>query len=225
MINPMLWPNGSSDGCRMTNAVIVRASRLSGSTHNGAWNESEWVPSLIGVSLHRDVCALPKLQGDANWLPLGMYILADWIVGAITELTLRTDTTSKALLDIAFASTWSKEVVHLANPKRTSYEDLLTGVGSRLGLELGPPVRWLDSLSRLSHDGKNESVGGLQLLPFLEAIAASDGNNHHGSLLLPLPVHKALQLSPTLAYAGPVMPEDLLRSVAWCEQGALLIDA
>lgn len=67
-------------GC---DTVILRAGQLSGNTLNGAWNTSEWLPALFQTSQRLE--AMPLLDGQADWIPMGTCITLLWFVPSLIE--------------------------------------------------------------------------------------------------------------------------------------------
>ncbi|KAL4735959.1 hypothetical protein BDV11DRAFT_211615 [Aspergillus similis] len=162
-------------------AKAVRIAQISGSTTNGYWNSSEYMPFLIKTS--QSLGILPYLEGTLSWYPV------DGVAAALGELLF-----SKAADDLIY---------HIDNPSRQNWQDMMASLASALGLgkeSIVPYDQWVDRVRRLR--GSTADNPALQLIDFFETyfIPMSCGE-------LILDTTRAKQYSETLRNQGPITDE------------------
>ncbi|KAK8116960.1 uncharacterized protein PG998_005241 [Apiospora kogelbergensis] len=111
----------------------IRCGQMTGARASGVWNEKEQIPMLLktGQSIGR----LPNLSGTLSWIPV--------------------DDAASVIADIALSPRKIHPVLHLENPTRQPWSDMMGYVSKELGLP--EPItafdEWLESvISRGSND-------------------------------------------------------------------------
>ncbi|KAI1314056.1 hypothetical protein F5Y03DRAFT_2856 [Xylaria venustula] len=193
---------------------IIRVGQVAGSTgldtKGAAWNQSEWLPSLVISSLLTLGCLpsdLGPLFSEIDWIPndlLGV-VVADLVVA---DTQLRASHTS------------GTEVFNLRNPHTTSWESFVPAIQvqaqSMLArpVALVPPSTWLAKL-RESNENNDQSgspaksgqesldVGvvrnpAIKLLSFYADYLWAPVPEGQGNVQPPMVVDQAVSLSPTL---------------------------
>ncbi|BCS15610.1 hybrid PKS/NRPS enzyme [Aspergillus luchuensis] len=162
-------------------AKAVRVAQISGSTTNGYWNNSEYMPFLIKTS--QSLGLLPYLEGTLSWYPV--------------------DGVADTLGDLLLSETADDWIYHIDNPSRQSWQEMIASLASALGLgreSIIPFDQWIDRVRRLR--GSTVDNPALQLIDFFENyfIPMSCGE-------LILDTTKANQHSETLRNQGPITDE------------------
>ena len=135
----------------------VRIGQLSGSTTNGYWAMSDWVPIMIksGAAMG----SLPRRNEHLTWLP--------------------TDVAAKALLELDISGS-SNAVRHIVQTKTVSWNSIIEVIASRLNLQTISSQEWISALEREAaasmEDAKSDVVGkipAIKLLPFFKSVLGS----------------------------------------------------
>lgn len=186
-------------------STVVRVGQLTGPADEHSqvkWSPQEWIPSLIATS--RALGVLPDQLGGMDRL--------DWVP---------IDLAAKAIVDIAEMATGKKEnpqVLHIVNPKTTTWTDLLPAVQACLVQQVGKDVpivtyaQWIAKLREIPRTPSNaERVPGIKLLEFYEGIAATQGS-------LRLATTETMKLSSTMANLRSVHGQQMerwIRRMQW----------
>ncbi|KIP06549.1 hypothetical protein PHLGIDRAFT_106815 [Phlebiopsis gigantea 11061_1 CR5-6] len=125
-------------------AGVVRIGQMAGAERTGEWNTAEHFPMIVKSS--QTLGALPEIPGTASWIP------ADRAARAMVEL---------------LAANGASRVLHLENPARQPWADILAAVAASL-----PPLsaalpyeRWLEAVKATRDPGANPCA---KIVPFLE---------------------------------------------------------
>ncbi|KUI67806.1 Conidial yellow pigment biosynthesis polyketide synthase [Cytospora mali] len=176
--------------------TVVRIAQISGSTSNGYWNPTEYMPFLIKSS--QVLKLLPKLDGTLSWYPV------DLVAATLGEL-LMSETTSEL-------------VYHIDNPSRQPWAEMISSLAQALDLgpdEIVPYQQWLDRVRRFR--GSINDNPALQLEEFFihYFIPMSCGG-------LVLDTAKTKVHSKTMREIGPVSSDLVAKYIAsWKESGFL----
>jgi malonyl CoA-acyl carrier protein transacylase/thioester reductase-like protein/ubiquinone/menaquinone biosynthesis C-methylase UbiE/acyl carrier protein len=176
--------------------MAVRIAQISGSTSNGYWNPTEYMPFLVKSSQVLKV--LPELDGTLSWYPV------DGVAATLGEL-LMTD----AATDLIY---------HIDNPSRQTWVDMISTLARTLGLEqkdIIPYGQWVNRIRRFR--GSTTDNPALQLIEFFEHyfIPMSCGG-------LILDTSKAGKHSKTLQNQGPISDDVMMKYVdTWKRSGFL----
>ncbi|KAH9941064.1 hypothetical protein B0H21DRAFT_811720 [Amylocystis lapponica] len=108
-------------------ATTLRVGQISGTVASGAWNTTDWVPSLIKSSI--SLQCLPSLAGAVSWLP--------------------SDAVSRAVVDVMFGST-TPATVNVVHPHPTSWDKIASALNEALGVKL-PSVPLEVWVKKLEH--------------------------------------------------------------------------
>lgn len=176
--------------------TVLRIAQISGSTNNGYWNPTEYMPFLIKSSQVLKV--LPKLDGTLSWYPV------DLVAATLGEL-LMSETTSELLY-------------HIDNPSRQPWEEMISSLAQALDIgsdQIVPYQQWLDRVRRFR--GSISDNPALQLEEFFihYFIPMSCGG-------LILDTTKTKEHSKTMREIGPVSSDLVAKYIAcWKESGFL----
>ncbi|CAL1703617.1 unnamed protein product [Somion occarium] len=115
-------------------ATSVRIGQLSGSTTTGAWNATEWVPSLVKSSLV--LGCLPTRVENVSWIPV--------------------DVVASAVVEITHSSSATSDVLNIVHPQPVPWNNVFSDIAKTLGSMSGQPVQlvpyadWLAKLEQYS---------------------------------------------------------------------------
>ncbi|TQV99026.1 hybrid PKS/NRPS enzyme [Cordyceps javanica] len=177
-------------------AMAVRVAQISGSTTNGYWNNSEYIPFLIKTS--QSLGILPRLDGTLSWFPV------DGVAATLGELLM-----SESAKDLIY---------HIDNPSRQGWREMTLSLAGALGLgenNIVPFEEWVDRVRRLR--GSTVDNPALQLIDFFENyfIPMSCGD-------LVLDTTKASSYSETLRNQAPISDEVVGKYIASLRKSGFL---
>ncbi|KAH9840963.1 uncharacterized protein C8Q71DRAFT_854811 [Rhodofomes roseus] len=160
--------------------VNVRVGQVCGGV-DGAWNASEWFPSLV-QSVEKLKC-FPNDPRAVDWIQL--------------------DVAGAAVAD--FRKLSRSSFVHLVHPRPVPWSAVAETISAELSVDLVPYEEWLAKLEQhdaVSVDERNEvehlrAFPALRLLPFFKSIPKALGSLALG--FSALDVAQAVSASPTLA--------------------------
>ncbi|TCD63228.1 putative NRPS-like protein biosynthetic cluster [Steccherinum ochraceum] len=148
--------------------IVVRVGQITGSP-SGAWNTSEWFPSLVRSSVY--LGALPELEEGltVSWIPA--------------------DSAARALLDMRGALSNSEPTYfHLAHPRPVFVKIVLDAASKHLQLPLVPLAEWVDRLKRSAEafgEGSEQEMTkinpGLKLAGMYEAAVTANSTEAFGA--------------------------------------------
>ena len=176
--------------------TVVRIAQISGSTSNGYWNPTEYMPFLIKSS--QVLNNLPDLEGTLSWYPV------DLVAATLGEL-LMSDTTSDL-------------VYHIDNPSRQTWRDMIATLADVLDISpnnIVPYGKWIDRVRRFR--GSIADNPALQLEEFFihYFLPMSCGG-------LVLDTSQTRQHSKTLREIGPVEADLVAKYITrWKQTGFL----
>ncbi|GBE84591.1 acetyl-CoA synthetase-like protein [Sparassis crispa] len=164
----------------------LRIGQICGSADTGAWNTSEWVPSLVKSSI--SLGCLPRMPGVVDWIPM--------------------DSVAQATVDVVL-SVSAPAVVNLVHPRPVEASSVFDNLNEELGLQL-PFVPLSDWVQKLENAAQNASAKDLEIMPaiklleFFRSLAAGQASKA-SSLGADDPVFdtsKAQSASATMARLG-----------------------
>ncbi|VUC32365.1 unnamed protein product [Clonostachys rosea] len=169
--------------------IVCRVGQVAGPTGEaGVWPKHEWLPSLIASSKY-----LGKLPTS-----LGQHDTVDWVP---------VDGVAQTIVDIAASSSKvelpGSTVYHIANPKYTTWPELLPIINQHLGqekaLETVALSEWVGALRDTQNQTDNVAQNpAVRLLHFFDDLLG------HGEESLLLDTQNSIRSSPTLANLEPV---------------------
>ena len=169
--------------------AVVRVGQISGPIRSlhGAWNQQEWLPTIIESS--RVLGCLPDNLATMNtidWVPV------DLMADVLVELAVKLDGKTMRMF-------------HAVNPKTCEWEDVLPAVRDHLGRDL-PVVSFESWVQRLrgSIDIKGNANPGVKLLDFYQGLVTDDRS---GKIPVRLETIETEQFSETLRGLEPVKAE------------------
>jgi len=139
-------------------ATIWRVGQLAGSTVNGAWNATDWVPIIAASGQTMGV--LPSAEkGSVSWLP------TDKAAGAIVDsLHARWDSTDGE----------KYRYLNLVHPHPTSWNTVFSSMATQLSLPLVPFKTWVENVEQEAEKGgprAAERIPAIKLLEFFRQAA------------------------------------------------------
>lgn len=186
---------------------VCRVGQIAGpvKSEHGAWNSSEWFPSLMLSA--KALGMLPETLGAMDridWLPV------DLLGGMLVELIMRKPAATSAPDCLSEDGTLVQaEFFHFVNPHHVKWSDIV----SELATHMKPEPRvvsyetWLQALMRAAEQDADKAVDvpAIKLLDFFQDIGRVDAKRPIFSTSL------TEQGCPSLRACGPV-------SVAWMKQ-------
>lgn len=192
-------------------AACVRIGQVTGSRGSGLWNTGEHFPSLIHFS--QRIEALPRIKGvcQKRYSPRTRAFLTFEIITKLivvqTLSWLPVDCAAEVLSELLLTTQPYHPVYHLENPMRQSWHDVLTVLGSRMGLgdkDFLSLDEWLDRVLRLEDDPSDGINSAKQLGDFFRKDFA-----HMAGGGVVLGTEKARSASPTLDHMDVVSDDTI----------------
>ncbi|CAD6985706.1 unnamed protein product [Tilletia controversa] len=121
--------------------AVVRIGQLTGAEGSGTWSAQEHIAAIVRSSVV--IGRLPELSGTLSWIPVNR--------------------AAKALIELALHSNPSTPILHLENPTRQSWAEMISILTSKLGLD--PPTSWTEWLASVKSNGE---LPASKLVGFLE---------------------------------------------------------
>lgn len=112
-------------------ATAVRIAQIAGSTYNGFWNPTEYIPFMIKTS--QVLRLLPDLDGTLSWYPV------DQVAATLGELLLSDKSTAQQF------------IYHIDNPARQPWPEMIQTLAQTLDIpseRIIPYEQWLDRMRR-----------------------------------------------------------------------------
>ncbi|KAF2198499.1 putative polyketide synthase [Delitschia confertaspora ATCC 74209] len=178
--------------------MVVRIAQISGSTSNGYWNPTEYMPFLVKSS--QVLRILPDLSGTLSWYPVNS------VAATLGEILMSSNAASNRL------------TYHIDNPSRQPWKEMIANLAQALDIPsagIVPYEEWVDQVKRFG--GSTTDNPALQLIDFFDHyfVPMSCGG-------LMLDTTNTRELSKTLRTMGPVGKELVVKYVtAWKESGFL----
>ncbi|KAH7355893.1 putative polyketide synthase [Pyrenochaeta sp. MPI-SDFR-AT-0127] len=176
--------------------MVVRIAQISGSTTNGYWNPTEYMPFLIKSS--QVLRILPKLTGTLSWYPV------NGVAATLGELLMSPNA--------------SNFTYHIDNPSRQPWEEIISILASALDIptaSIVPYDQWIDRVKRFR--GSTKDNPALQLIDFFDNyfVPMSCGG-------LMLDTSRTFEVSHTLRTMGPIGSKLVKMYIdAWKQSGFL----
>ncbi|KAF8215591.1 hypothetical protein K438DRAFT_1954309 [Mycena galopus ATCC 62051] len=176
-------------------ATSFRIGQLCGSTTNGAWTTSDWVPAMVKSSI-----ALGTFPSD----PSGV---AAWLPPSVV---------SRTIVDAALSVEKPPFAVNLVHPRPVSWDFVVSIMARTVQLPLTPLADWVqkvqDGASRATAEDVS-NIPGIKLLDFFTATAAKAGTIEFSTL-------KAQALSKSMELLNPLNEDDVNQWMQyWREKG------
>ncbi|KAF8889040.1 acetyl-CoA synthetase-like protein [Infundibulicybe gibba] len=126
--------------------VVIRLGQISGGV-NGAWNITDWFPSLVKSSA--TLGFLPTFGGVCSWVPL--------------------DLAADIIVDIRNSSA---STLHLVHPTPVPAQNLLQAIGRALSIPLRSFKEWVQSLEEAADSISSQTVSqrGVEKLPAIKLL-------------------------------------------------------
>ena len=176
--------------------MAVRIAQIAGSTSNGYWNPTEYMPFLIKSS--QVLRILPDLDGTLSWYPVNE------VAATLGELLLNDTATDL--------------IYHIDNPSRQTWRDMIATLARALDIgpkNIIPYGQWVDRARCFTGSTTENPV--LQLIGFFDNyfVPMSCGG-------LILDTTKAGEHSKTLQNQGPIDNDLMMKYIAGWKQSGFL---
>ncbi|KAJ5805816.1 acetyl-CoA synthetase-like protein [Penicillium pulvis] len=166
----------------------IRIGQLSGSTTNGAWNVTDWLPMLVKSS---KVCGgLPAGKEDIAWFPV--------------------DKAAQIIIELTKAQT-VPPILHLAHPRPIKWDTFVNRMAKNLDVPVIPFDTWIQRMS--SPEASDQSLNpAVKILGFFKARPLTEGTPGREAAGIPRVETKLAEShSPTLAKASSLTVADFDR--------------
>ncbi|KAJ4287771.1 hypothetical protein N0V90_012475 [Kalmusia sp. IMI 367209] len=177
-------------------AMVVRTAQISGSTTNGYWNPTEYMPFLIKTS--QTLKMLPDLSGTLSWYPV------NGVASTLGELLTNPDANNL--------------IYHIDNPSRQPWKGMIRSLAHALDIpssNIVPYPQWVERVR--SFGGSTKENPALQLIEYFEHYFEPMSC---GGLMLD--TTKTIQLSQTMQTMGIIDDGSVKKFVnAWKQSGFL----
>jgi thioester reductase-like protein len=175
----------------------VRVGQLSGSTTNGYWATTDWVPNIIKSS--STLGQLPLLDEMVTWMP--------------------TDVCAAALLELEASR---GTIRHLHHTRPVHWKDVFSIVAQELHLELVPSARWIDALEKVHVDADKALLDDIPALKLLGHFKQQMLTSSPSSSITSLDCTHSLEESETLRMAPQLSQSDVKQWIShWKDKGFL----
>lgn len=177
-------------------AMVVRTAQISGSTTNGYWNPTEYMPFLIKTS--QTLKMLPDLSGTLSWYPV------NGVASTLGELLTNPNANNL--------------IYHIDNPARQPWKGMIASLAKALNISaenVVPYSQWVERVR--SFGGSTKENPALQLIEYFEYYFEPMSC---GGLMLD--TQKTIRLSKTMQTMGVIDDESVRKFVgAWKQSGFL----
>ncbi|KAJ7718234.1 putative aminoadipate reductase [Mycena metata] len=167
-------------------ATSFRIGQVSGSTSNGAWSTTDWVPAIVKSSI-----ALGNFPSDPSgvvaWLP--------------------PEAVSQTIVDTALSVEKPPFAINLVHPRPIPWDDVISSMAKTVQLPLVSFPDWVQQLQNRSVGATAEdieNIPGIKLLDFFKAAVAGAGN-------IQFSTEKAQAISESMRLLKPLRDEDVKR--------------
>ncbi|KAJ7718257.1 putative aminoadipate reductase [Mycena metata] len=167
-------------------ATSFRIGQVSGSTSNGAWSTTDWVPAIVKSSI-----ALGNFPSDPSgvvaWLP--------------------PEAVSQTIVDTALCGEKPPFAINLVHPRPIPWDDVISSMARIVQLPLVSFAEWVQQLQDRSVGATAEDIEhipGIKLLDFFRAAVAGAGN-------IQFSTEKAQAMSESMRLLKPLSDEDVKR--------------
>ncbi|KZT58724.1 acetyl-CoA synthetase-like protein [Calocera cornea HHB12733] len=187
-------------------ATIWRVGQLSGSTVNGAWNTTDWVPIMVQSGLA--LGALPSLpKAVVEWVPV--------------------DEAARAIVDSVHAPPKDGEdarYLHLIHPRPNNWDTIFGALAKHLEVPLVPSADWLAKLEHASESATPRTISRVPALKLLEFFHRAFGGTHSEHQETQYDTTQAQRVSGTLRAVAlrPLGEQDVRRWMAYWRKRGLL---
>ncbi|TLD33420.1 hypothetical protein PspLS_00308 [Pyricularia sp. CBS 133598] len=147
--------NAARDFPDLLEVTTIRCGQITGARQSGVWNDKEQIPMLLKSG--QNLGSLPRLIGTLSWIPV--------------------DDVACVVADVALCSGKLPAVLHLENPMRQPWKDVISCMSSDLGLP-EPSLSFETWLEEVAGQESSEKFPVQQLYLFFkkgfEAIACGE---------------------------------------------------
>ncbi|KAF9814140.1 hypothetical protein IEO21_05278 [Rhodonia placenta] len=188
----------------------LRIGQISGASETGAWNVSDWVPSIVKSSIA--LGAFPELDGVVSWVSM--------------------DTVANTALDVLFGPN-SPELVNVVHPEPVTWREVANVISAELGdLPFTPLADWVKRLEVAAEGATSQdlqTIPGIKLLEYFRSLARLESDARESGVdeieVGGLPIFQtsvAKQVSPTIAGLRPLGEKDARSWVNYWRKGKFL---
>ncbi|KAF7347147.1 Acetyl-CoA synthetase-like protein [Mycena venus] len=167
-------------------ATSFRIGQVCGSSSNGSWSTTDWVPAIVKSSIAlKNFPSVPS--GVVAWLP--------------------PEAVSHTIVDAALSPERPPFAINLVHPRPVPWDLVMSAMASTVELPLIPFADWVQQLQIRSTRATAEDIGripGLKLLDFFKGALAGAANVDFSTL-------KAQGLSKSMRLLRPLVEDDAKR--------------
>ncbi|KZT70000.1 acetyl-CoA synthetase-like protein [Daedalea quercina L-15889] len=171
----------------------VRIGQISGSSRSGAWNASEWLPSIVKSSLA--LGAFPDSASAVSWVPM--------------------DAVARTVVDVLLGRA-APELINVVHPRPIKWADVSGAMQAELGVALPSIafdawVRRLEAVVENASASDLERIPGVKLVEYFRALVSSEDRAVEDFEAGGLPLFEtggACRVSKTLAGLPPLSGQD-----------------
>ncbi|KAJ7705888.1 male sterility protein-domain-containing protein [Mycena olivaceomarginata] len=171
-------------------ATSFRIGQVCGSTSNGAWSTTDWVPTIVKSSI-----ALGNFPSDPSgvvaWLP--------------------PEAVSRCIVDVALSAEKPPFAINLVHPRPIPWDFVMSAMAATVQLPLIPFPDWVGQLQARSAKATAEDIAkipGIKLLDFFKAAVAGKGTAEFSTL-------KAQAISESMKLLKPLTEDDAKQWMAY----------
>ncbi|KAJ7615659.1 putative aminoadipate reductase [Mycena polygramma] len=179
-------------------ATSFRIGQVCGSTSNGSWSTSDWVPAIVKSSI-----ALGNFPSDPS--------------GVVAWLS--PESVSQAIVDAALSTEKPPFAINLVHPRPVPWDRVMSAIARDAQLPLVPLTEWVEQLQVRSVAATTEdleNIPALKFLDFFKAIAAGAGSTEFSTL-------KAQAISGSMASLKPFTEDDASRWMKYWRQKKFIV--
>ncbi|KAJ7615673.1 putative aminoadipate reductase [Mycena polygramma] len=179
-------------------ATSFRIGQIRGSTSNGSWSTSDWVPAIVKSSI-----ALGNFPSD----PSGV---AAW---------LSPESVSHAIVDAALSIEKPPFAINLVHPRPVPWDRVMSAIARDAHLPLVPFPGWVEQLQVRSVAATTEdleNIPAIKLLDFFKVISTGAGNIGFSTL-------KAQSMSGSMRSLKPFTEEDASQWMKFWRQKKFIV--
>ncbi|KAF7329341.1 Acetyl-CoA synthetase-like protein [Mycena kentingensis (nom. inval.)] len=173
-----------------------RIGQVTGSTSNGSWSTTDWVPAIVKSSIA--LGSFPSnTEGVVAWL--------------------QPEAVAQAIVDVALLPAGKEQpfAVNLVHPRPVSWDAIFGAMARIPGLPMTPMPEWIAQVERRAVDATADdldNIPAVKLLDFLKATASS------GLANMPFATERAQEVSGAMAQLKGLNDEDVQRWMGYWKE-------
>ncbi|KAF7293886.1 Acetyl-CoA synthetase-like protein [Mycena chlorophos] len=192
----VIWQIIAASGLRATS---FRIGQVSGSSSNGSWATTDWVPAIVKSSL-----ALGSFPSDP----------------ASTAAWILPEAVSQAIVDVALLPPESEQpfALNLVHPRPIAWDAIFSVLAGTAKMPLIPIAQWVSQVEKLARNASGEDLErfpAIKLVEFLKAALA-------GAVNVPFATEKAQAVSSAMKDLRQLEDADVRRWIGYWNQAGFI---